>query len=104
MKPARLVRTTIGTLSLLAVTSGVVITTAPPAGAVPAGWVTAPGGTNSSGAGFCISQVAQDPAGTVGAPNLGLVTRELALSDAGAVPAAFATLRYPLCGGPGSGA
>src|SRR5690348_8407627 len=64
-----------------AITAGALIVSvalAPGASAIPPGWQTAPGGQNSTGAGFCISQVAQDPTGTVGAPSFGAIARQLA--------------------------
>jgi len=76
---------------------------ASPALAIPPGWAVAPGGANSNGAGFCLSQVAQDPEGTAGTSSLGELVRESATSGPGAVPSAIADIRYPLCGGPGSG-
>ena len=76
---------------------------AAPAAAVPPGWLTAPGGANSNGVGFCLSQVAQDPEGTAGTSSLGELIRGTATSGAGAVPSALTDVRYPTCGGPGSG-
>jgi hypothetical protein len=77
--------------------------TAAPAAAVPPGWLTAPGGANSNGLGFCLSQVAQDPEGTVGASSLGEAAQGVATSSPGAIPILFNDVRYPVCGGPGAG-
>jgi hypothetical protein len=74
---------------------------AAPAAAVPSGWLIAPGGANSSGTGFCLSQLAQDPEGTAGASSLGEVVR--AVAPSGAVPGVLNDVRYPVCGGPGAG-
>jgi hypothetical protein len=87
--------------SLTAVAALLTISAAP-AGAVPAGWLTAPGGANSNGAGFCVSQVAQDPEGTAGTSSFGELVRATATSGAGAVPDELNGVRYPLCGGPGA--
>lgn len=73
---------------------------ASPAAAVPPGWLIAPGGANSSGVGFCLSQVAQDPEGTAGASSLGELVR--AIAPSGAVPGVLTDSRYPVCGGPGA--
>ena len=88
---------------ILAAEAAMVALSASPAAAVPSGWLIAPGGANSSGAGFCLSQVAQDPERTAGVSSLGQVIRGAATSGAGAVPGALADVRYPVCGGPGSG-
>jgi hypothetical protein len=77
--------------------------TAAPAAAVPPGWQTAPGGANSNGLGFCLSQVAQDPEGTVGASSLGQAAQGVATSGPSAIPILFNEVRYPICGGPGAG-
>jgi len=74
-----------------------------PAVAAPPGWETAPGGTNSNGVGFCVSQVAQDPEGTAGTSNAGEFISGIATSGPGAVPSALEGARYPACGGPGAG-
>jgi hypothetical protein len=68
---------------------------------IPPGWERAPGGANSHGMGFCLSQEAQDPEG--GLSSLGEEVREIAKSGPGAVPRALPEARYPVCGGPGSG-
>ena len=86
----------------LAAGGAVLALSASPAAAIPPGWTVAPGGANSNGAGFCLSQVAQDPQGTAGTSSLGALVREFATSGSGAVPSAIADVRYPLCGGPGS--
>jgi hypothetical protein len=74
-----------------------------PAVAVPPGWETAPGGTNSNGLGFCLSQVAQDPEGTVGTSHFGQAVQGVATSAPGAITTQFSEVRYPVCGGPGAG-
>jgi hypothetical protein len=74
-----------------------------PAVAAPPGWETAPGGANSNGVGFCVSQVAQDPEGTAGTSNAGEFISGIATSGPGAVPSALEGARYPACGGPGAG-
>ena len=66
----------------------------------PPGWSTAPGGANSSGVGFCLSQLAQFPEVSVGTSSAGEAIRELATSGAGMVPDTLEGTRYPACGGP----
>lgn len=70
---------------------------------IPPGWLTAPGGANSAGVGFCLSQVAQNPDAIEGVPNFGTAVRGIASEGPGAVAAKIDEARYPLCGGPGSG-
>jgi hypothetical protein len=69
----------------------------------PPGWSTAPGGANSNGVGFCLSQLAQFPEQSVGTSSAGEAIRELATSDPGAVPDTLEGARYPACGGPAAG-
>ena len=69
---------------------------------VPPGWLTAPGGSSSSGLGFCWSQVAQHPE-YVGTTSFGAGVHQIATSAPGALPGLADQDRYPLCGGPGSG-
>jgi hypothetical protein len=66
----------------------------------PAGWSTAPGGANSSGVGFCVSQLAQFPEQSVGTSSAGEAIRQVATSGPGAVPDTLEGARYPACGGP----
>ena len=88
--------------SAAALTAALTAAIAHPAGALPAGFNIAPGGANSNGVGFCLSQVAQDPLGTVGQPSLGAGIHQIANSAPGAVSAGIAGDRYPTCGGPGT--
>jgi hypothetical protein len=74
-----------------------------PAAAAPPGWETAPGGANSNGVGFCVSQVAQFPEISVGTSSAGEFIREVATSGPGAVPSELEGARYPACGGPAAG-
>jgi hypothetical protein len=69
----------------------------------PPGWSTAPGGANSSGLGFCVSQLAQFPEQSVGTSSAGEAIREVATSGPGAVPDTLEGARYPACGGPAAG-
>jgi hypothetical protein len=69
----------------------------------PPGWSTAPGGANSSGLGFCVSQLAQFPEQSVGTSSVGEAIREVATSSSGAVPDTLEGVRYPVCGGPVAG-
>jgi hypothetical protein len=69
----------------------------------PPGWSTAPGGANSSGVGFCLSQLAQFPEQSVGTSSAGEAIREVATSGPGAVASQVEGARYPACGGPAAG-
>ena len=69
----------------------------------PPGWSTAPGGANSNGVGFCLSQLAQFPEQSVGTSSAGEAIRQLATSGPGAVPDTLEGARYPACGGPAAG-
>jgi hypothetical protein len=74
-----------------------------PAAAAPPGWETAPGGANSNGVGFCVSQLAQFPEQSVGTSSAGEAISQVATSGPGAVPDTLEGARYPACGGPGAG-
>jgi hypothetical protein len=74
-----------------------------PAAAAPPGWSTAPGGANSNGVGFCVSQIAQFPDISVGTSSAGEFIREVATSGPGAVPSELEGARHPACGGPAAG-
>ena len=88
---------TAGALALgIAPASAASVNTTPP------GWLTAPGGSQSHGLGFCWSQVAQHPE-YVGASHLGALAHEIAQSGPGAMATMHDEARYPVCGGPGSG-
>jgi hypothetical protein len=69
----------------------------------PPGWSTAPGGANSSGVGFCLSQLAQFPEESVGTSSAGEAISQVATSSPGAVPDTLEGARYPACGGPAAG-
>jgi hypothetical protein len=69
----------------------------------PPGWSTAPGGANSSGVGFCLSQLAQFPEQSVGTSSAGEAISQVATSGPGAVPDTLEGARYPACGGPAAG-
>ena len=73
-----------------------------PAAAAP-GWSTAPGGANSNGVGFCLSQLAQFPEQSVGTSSAGEAISQVATSGPGAVPDTLDGARYPACGGPAAG-
>jgi hypothetical protein len=57
--------------------------------------VDRPGGANSSGVDFCLSQLAQFPESSVGTSSAGEAIRELAASGPGAVPDTLEGARYP---------
>src|SRR5215218_4741555 len=63
----------------------------------PPGWSTAPGGANSSGVGFCLSQLAQFPEQSVGTSSAGEAISQVATSGPGAVPDTLEGARYPAC-------
>ena len=69
----------------------------------PPGWSTAPGGANSNGVGFCLSQLAQFPEQSVGTSSAGEAISRVATSSPGALPDTLEDARYPACGGPAAG-
>jgi hypothetical protein len=69
----------------------------------PPGWSTAPGGANSNGVGFCLSQLAQFPEQSVGTSSAGEAISQVATSGPGAVSDTLESARYPACGGPAAG-
>ena len=69
----------------------------------PPGWSTAPGGANSNGVGFCLSQLAQFPEQSVGTSSAGEAISRVATSSPGALPDTLEGARYPACGGPAAG-